>query len=132
MMRTVMAPKFLAFVFSFVLMAGAVMLATGCASTETSTEGSAATEASTESSDSSDTADASGATATEADAEALIGQEMTADDVEAALGTADNITVSAEGCERGVMQGIFYYDGFTVYSRTYDKGNTFTIVSVSE
>jgi hypothetical protein len=40
--------------------------------------------------------------------------------------------MSSEGCERGVYAGRFYYDGFTIFSRTYDKGQTFSIVSINE
>lgn len=127
--------KFAGLLLSFVLMAGTAVSVSGCASSS-SDEGSSATAEASDSaatySGSSDDATVSSATGTIDDAEALIGQEMTADDVEAAMGKANNITVSAEGCERGVMQGIFYYDGFTIFSRTYDKGNTFTIVSVSD
>lgn len=113
-----------AFLLLFVLMMGIGCAVAGCALSD-----AAATDTASES---TETAVESTGTADISAAEALIGEEMTMDEVEAELGPSKDFTMSAEGCERGVMQGIFYYDGFTVYSRTYDKGGTFTIVSVSE
>ena len=40
--------------------------------------------------------------------------------------------LDGNGCERGVYAGRFYYDGFILYSRTYDKGETFHVMSVNE
>lgn len=113
-----------AFLLAFALMLGMGCLVVGCTlSNEDASD--VAAESTGAGAESLGTADISAA-------EALIGEEMTMDEMETALGSSKDFTMSAEGCERGVMQGIFYYDGFTVYSRTYDKGNTFTIVSVSE
>ena len=121
--------RFAAFLFCFLLMVGAGALIAGCSSSDDSAgSDSAAAETATE----SDSAQAPSGSGDIAAAEALIGQEMTMDEVEAALGPAKDFTLSAEGCERGVMQGIFYYDDYSVFSRTYDKGKTFNIVSVSD
>ena len=121
-----------AFLFAFALTAAMGVLAVGCSSSDAGDAAANTAAATDEATDASADAGATAASGDIAAAEALIGQEMTIDEVEAALGPASNFEMSAEGCERGVMQGIFYYDGFSIYSRTYDKGNTFTIVSVSE
>lgn len=65
-------------------------------------------------------------------AKALIGKSVSREDVEAAVGEWNDFQMSSEGCERGVYAGRFYYDGFTIFSRTYDKGQTFSIVSINE
>lgn len=125
-----------AFFLVFILTLGVGCLAAGCASSDDGSSDTAAdtTAKSNDTDDAvpADTAEKSSGTADIEAAEALIGQEMTMDEVEAKLGAAKDFSMSAEGCERGVMQGIFYYDDFTVFSRTYDKGGTFTIVSVSD
>lgn len=66
------------------------------------------------------------------EAEALIGQTLTRDEIEDTLGECEKFDMSSDGCERGVYAGRFYYDGYAIFSRTYDKGQTFSIVSVSE
>ena len=65
-------------------------------------------------------------------ARGLIGQSLSRDEIEAAVGTVARFEMSNEGCERGVYKGIFYYDDFTIFSRTYDMGQRFTVVSVNE
>lgn len=65
-------------------------------------------------------------------AEALIGQSLTKEEVEAAVGKWNDFDMSSNGCERGVYAGRFYYDDFNIFSRTYDKGQTFSIVSVND
>lgn len=94
------------------------------APTAESTEASAGTSATT-------STEASGTSGKEA-AEALIGQQVTKDDVEKAVGKWEKFEMSSNGCERGVYAGRFYYDGFNIFSRTYDKGKTFSIVSINE
>ena len=81
---------------------------------------------------SSAAADAAGAASGVDEALTLVGETKTKDEIEAILGPSNRFEMSSEGCERGVYAGIFYYDGYTVFSRTYDKGGTFTIVSASE
>lgn len=120
--------RLVGFAFAVCLMMAAGCLVAGCASGG----GDAASSAEASEATSSAAVSTSAASGSLADAEALIGQEMTMEEVEAALGPAKNFNMSAEGCERGVMQGIFYYEGYSVYSRTYNKGQTFKIVSVSD
>lgn len=65
-------------------------------------------------------------------AEALVGQELSREEVQASLGEWNDFNMSSNGCERGVYAGRFYYDGFILYSRTYNQGKTFRIMSVNE
>lgn len=74
----------------------------------------------------------SSASADIAAAEELVGQTMSRDEVQEALGEWENFEMTSNGCERGVYAGRFYYKDFTIFSRTYDKGQTFSIVSINE
>ena len=65
-------------------------------------------------------------------AKALIGQEVTQEDIEVAVGEWDDFEMSSAGCERGVYAGKFYYEDFYIFSKTYDKGKTFTVSAVNE
>lgn len=65
-------------------------------------------------------------------AEALIDQTVTRDEIEESVGKWNDFELDGNGCERGVYAGRFYYDGFILYSRTYDKGETFHVMSVNE
>ncbi len=65
-------------------------------------------------------------------AEGLIGTSVTRDELEAAVGSGEKFEMSAAGCERGVYAGYFYYDGFSIFTRTYDQGKTFSVVAVNE
>ena len=65
-------------------------------------------------------------------AEGLIGQTLTREEIEGTLGECEKFYLTDEGCDRGVHAGRFYYDGYAIFSRTYDKGQTFSIVSVNE
>lgn len=65
-------------------------------------------------------------------AEALIDQTVSRDEIEASVGKWDKFEMDGNGCERGVYAGLFYYEDFTLYSRTYDKGDTFHVMSVNE
>lgn len=103
-----------------VLAAGPTLL--GCSSSETDGSGNAQQA----------TSSASGGGDVMATAESLVGQKLTRDEIDEKLGPCDDFQMSSEGCERGVYAGIFKYDGFTMYTRTYDKGATFTVVSVSQ
>lgn len=64
-------------------------------------------------------------------AEALIGQSLTREEIEEAVGAGERFEMNNAGCERGVYGGYFYYSNFSIFSKTYDKGGSFTIVSVS-
>lgn len=65
-------------------------------------------------------------------AEDLIDQTVSRDEVKESVGEWDRFEMDGNGCERGVYAGKFYYGDFTIYSRTYDKGETFHIMSVNE
>lgn len=64
-------------------------------------------------------------------AEKLIGENVTQDEVKENVGEWEKFEMNNEGCERGVYAGIFYYSNFTIFSRTYDKGKNYEIVSVN-
>lgn len=74
----------------------------------------------------------SSASSEKEDAEALIGKTISQEKVKKSLGEWEKFDMSSEGCERGVYAGRFYYEDFTIFSKTYDKGKTFRIVSVNE
>ena len=76
--------------------------------------------------------EAAGAAGDKAAAEALVGTSATRDEIEAAVGDGERFEMSAAGCERGVYAGYFYYDGFSIFTRTYDQGKTFSVVAVNE
>ena len=65
-------------------------------------------------------------------AESLIGQDLSRDQVKEKLGEWNDFNMDGNGCERGVYAGRFYYDDFILYSRTYDLGKTFRIMSVND
>ncbi len=65
-------------------------------------------------------------------AEKLVGETLTRQEVKERLGKWEKFEMSSNGCERGVFAGRFYYEGFIIFSRTYDKGETFSIVSINE
>ena len=62
----------------------------------------------------------------------LIDKTVSRDEVKESVGEWDRFEMDGNGCERGVYAGKFYYGDFTIYSRTYDKGETFHIMSVNE
>lgn len=65
-------------------------------------------------------------------AKTLVGQTLSQDEVQENLGKWQKFEMSSEGCERGVYAGRFYYEDFTIFSKTYNKGQTFSIVSINE
>lgn len=64
-------------------------------------------------------------------AETLIDQTVSREEIEETAGKWNEFELDGNGCERGVYAGKFYYDDFMIYSRTYDKGKTFHIMSVN-
>lgn len=64
-------------------------------------------------------------------AEKLIDQTVTRDEIEEKVGEWNNFELDGAGCERGVYAGKFFYDNILINSRTYDKGETFRIVTVT-
>ena len=65
-------------------------------------------------------------------AEKLIDQTVTRDEIEEKVGGWNNFELDGAGCERGVYAGKFFYDNILINSRTYDKGETFRIVTVQD
>ena len=65
-------------------------------------------------------------------AEKLIDQTVTRDEIEEKVGEWNNFELGGAGCERGVYAGKFFYDNILINSRTYDKGETFRIVTVQD
>lgn len=65
-------------------------------------------------------------------AEELIGETISRKKVKKSVGEWEKFEMSSAGCERGVYAGRFYYEDFIIFSRTYNKGKTFHIVSVNE
>ena len=55
-----------------------------------------------------------------------------ATDVRLISGEWNNFELDGAGCERGVYAGKFFYDNILINSRTYDKGETFRIVTVQD
>lgn len=64
-------------------------------------------------------------------AEKLIGKKVSREQVKADVGEWNKFEMSNKGCERGVYAGNFYYKDFMIFSRTYDKGKTFHIISAN-
>ena len=64
-------------------------------------------------------------------AEELIDQTVSREEIEKAVGAWNKFNMDGNGCERGVYAGRFYYSNFVIYSRTYDKGKTFHIMSIN-
>lgn len=75
---------------------------------------------------------ASGRKGNQTVAESLINQTVTREEIEEQVGKWNNFELDGAGCERGVYAGKFFYDNIIINSRTYDKGETFRIVTVSE
>lgn len=64
-------------------------------------------------------------------AETLIEETVSREKIEETVGKWNEFELDGNGCERGVYAGKFYYEDFMIYSRTYDKGKTFHIMSVN-
>lgn len=75
---------------------------------------------------------ASASSEKKAAAEELIGETLSREEIEQKLGAWEEFDMNSAGCERGVYAGEFYYEDFQIFSRTYNKGKTFRIVSVNE
>lgn len=74
---------------------------------------------------------ASAAPAEKQAAEELIDQTVSKEKIQKNVGEWDKFEMDSNGCERGVYAGKFYYEEFTIYSRTYNKGKTFRVISVN-
>jgi hypothetical protein len=64
-------------------------------------------------------------------AEGLIGKTVSREEIQTDVGNWEKFEMSSQGCERGVYAGKFYYKDFMIFSRTYNKGKTFSVVSVN-
>lgn len=64
-------------------------------------------------------------------AQTLIGETVTQDDIKEKVGEWNDFEMSSAGCERGVYAGKFYYSTFIINTRTYDKGETYSVVSAN-
>lgn len=65
-------------------------------------------------------------------AESLIDQTVSREEIQETVGEWEDFELDGNGCERGVYAGRFYYENFILYSRTYDKGETFHVMSIYE
>lgn len=65
------------------------------------------------------------------EAEKLIKKTVSREKIKKNVGEWEKFEMSSNGCERGVYAGKFYYEKFTIFSRTYNKGKTFRIISVN-
>ncbi|MGC4018486.1 MAG: hypothetical protein QM793_04160 [Muricomes sp.] len=99
---------------------------------ETNTKAETETEIKTEADTAGESAGSNDASSEKDAADKLIGETVSREDIEGNIGKWQEFEMSGAGCERGVYAGKFYYDGFTIFSRTYDKGKTFRIISVNE
>lgn len=77
-------------------------------------------------------AKASGREGDQKAAEKLLDQTVSSEEIEEQVGKWNNFELDGAGCERGVYAGKFFYDNIIINSRTYDKGETFRVVEVSE
>lgn len=75
--------------------------------------------------------DKSSVSAEEKAAENLIGETISRKKIKQDVGEWEKFEMNSNGCERGVYAGKFYYKDFTIFSRTYNKGKTFHVVSVN-
>ena len=119
--------KLVILVISMLLLVGIFgVIAVTITNSETNTQAKA--DASEDTEKSGQTSEGGGKEA----AETLIDKTVSRDEVKENVGEWDRVEMDGNGCERGVYAGKFYYGDFTIYSRTYDKGETFHIMSVNE
>lgn len=121
--------KILTLLVFTVLIIGAIALVnvieTSTMETNTETEAAAETDITGDSTKSS-------ASSEKETAEELIGKTISREEIEKNVGKWEEFEMSSAGCERGVYAGEFSYKDFKIFSRTYNKGKTFRIISVNE
>ena len=105
---------------------GVAFIGIGFALTQSTTESNTKAETGTEQEKKT------GMIGDKATAEKLIDQTVTRDEIEEKVGKWNNFELDGAGCERGVYAGKFFYDNILINSRTYDKGETFRIVTVPD
>lgn len=124
--------KILIFLVFAVLIIGAIALVnvieTSTMETNTETEAKTETDITGDSTKSS----ASSTSSEKETAEELIGETISREEIEKKVGEWEEFEMSSAGCERGVYAGEFSYKDFKIFSRTYNKGKTFRIISVNE
>ena len=127
--------KLIILVISMILLVGVFgVIAVTITNSETGTQAGADSREAESKADASEGEEKSGSSSEggmEA-AEALIDKTVSRDEVKESVGEWDRFEMDGNGCERGVYAGKFYYSDFTIYSRTYDKGETFHIMSVNK
>ena len=109
-----------------ILLLGVAFIGIGFVLTLSTTKTSTKTEVSTEQEKKT------GMVGDKSAAEKLIDQTVTRDEIEEKVGEWNNFELDGAGCERGVYAGKFFYDNILINSRTYDKGETFRIVTVQD
>lgn len=110
-----------------ILLLGVAFIGIGVAVTNSTTQ-----TAQSDTNDDSDKGKTSGNIGDKEAAEKLIDQTVSRDEIEEQVGKWNDFELDGNGCERGVYAGKFFYDNIRINSRTYDKGETFHIVSVNE
>lgn len=109
-----------------ILLLGVAFIGIGFVLTQSTTKTSTKTEVGTEQEKKT------GMVGDKSAAEKLIDQTVTRDEIEEKVGEWNNFELDGAGCERGVYAGKFFYDNILINSRTYDKGETFRIVTVQD
>ena len=112
-----------------ILLIGAAFIGIGIAVTNGTVNDTQTTEASKDEDKKSST---TGNVGDKEAAEKMIDQTVSRDEIEEKGGKWNDFELDGNGCERGVYAGKFFYDNIRINSRTYDKGETFHIVSVNE
>lgn len=125
--------KILTLLVFAVLIIGAIALVNiiEMSTKETNTETEVAAETDT-AGDSTKSSASSSASSEKETAEQLIGKTISREEIEKNVGKWEEFEMSSAGCERGVYAGEFSYKDFKIFSRTYNKGKTFRIISVNE
>lgn len=124
--------KILTLLVFAVLIIGAIALVNviEMSTKETNTETEAAAE--TDTTGDRTKSSTSSASSEKETAEELIGKTISREEIEKNVGKWEEFEMSSAGCERGVYAGEFSYKDFKIFSRTYNKGKTFRIISVNE
>ena len=112
-----------------ILLIGVAFIGIGVAVTNSTVKDTQTTEASENEDKKSST---TGNVGDKEAAEKMIDQTVTREEIEEKVGEWNNFELDGAGCERGVYAGKFFYDNILINSRTYDKGETFRIVTVQD
>ena len=112
-----------------IVLLGAVFVGIGFALTQSTTN---TTETSTKTEAGTEQEKKTGMIGDKTAAEKLLEKTVTRDEIEEKVGEWNNFELDGAGCERGVYAGKFFYDNILINSRTYDKGETFRIVTVQD